>query len=144
MAFHPGRLPHVLNLRPNCRFRVQQQPEGVANEIALHLYYIALEAVSNAAKHGKAKNIMITLEPARDRYALRVDDDGTGFSADCADAGAPTEKVGVSAVETGAGSGNARTGGKARIETATMLAITRIGLVLMGAISRESCDRFRN
>lgn len=63
----------------NCQFRSQHPPTGVANEIALHLYYIALEAVSNAAKHGKAKNITITLEPVDNRYALAVDDDGSGF-----------------------------------------------------------------
>jgi PAS domain S-box-containing protein len=72
----------------NCQFRSQDPPTNVANEIALHLYYIALEAVSNAAKHGKAKNITITLEPVGNRYALSVEDDGTGFSPpDCAQTG---------------------------------------------------------
>ncbi len=63
----------------NCRFVSEQPPAGVDNEIALHLYYIVLEAVANAVKHGKAKNIVITLEPVKDRYLLGVEDDGTGF-----------------------------------------------------------------
>jgi signal transduction histidine kinase len=35
--------------------------------------------VANAAKHGKAKNIAIAMMPAKDRFALTVRDDGTGF-----------------------------------------------------------------
>ncbi|MDB6068010.1 MAG: sensor signal transduction histidine kinase [Pedosphaera sp.] len=62
-----------------CRFSCDQPPGEVENEIGLHLYYIVLEAVANAAKHGKARNITITLEPAGDRYSLSVRDDGTGF-----------------------------------------------------------------
>jgi two-component system CheB/CheR fusion protein len=64
----------------NCRFVSTESPSGVENEIALHLYYIAVEAVANAAKHGKPKNIVISLEPAGDRYWLRVQDDGIGSS----------------------------------------------------------------
>jgi two-component system CheB/CheR fusion protein len=52
----------------------------VDNAIALHLYYIAQEAVANAAKHGQAKHVQITLQPYKDRYALAVQDDGAGFS----------------------------------------------------------------
>ncbi len=63
----------------SCRFIADQPPEAVDNGIALHLYYIALEAVANAAKHGKARNIVISLDPAGDRYALNVRDDGIGF-----------------------------------------------------------------
>jgi hypothetical protein len=66
---------------------------------------------------------------------------GAASSVDGAGTGASTKGAGVSAVGTGAGSGNARTAGKARIATATTLAITRIGLLFMGAISREHCDR---
>ena len=38
---------------------------AVENEVALHLCYIVLEAVANASKHGKAKNISITLAPSK-------------------------------------------------------------------------------
>ncbi len=64
----------------NCRFVSEEPPTSVENAIAAHLYYIVLEAVGNAIKHGKAKNIVITLEPLGDRYSLRVKDDGLGFS----------------------------------------------------------------
>jgi PAS domain S-box-containing protein len=64
----------------SCRFSCAAPPAEVDNGIALHLYYIVLEAVANAAKHGKAKNVEITLEAVKDYYALRVRDDGIGFS----------------------------------------------------------------
>jgi signal transduction histidine kinase len=44
-----------------------------------HLYRIAQEAVSNAVKHGKAKDISIQLETLDDGIALRVKDDGIGL-----------------------------------------------------------------
>jgi signal transduction histidine kinase len=64
----------------NCRFVSEDPPASVDNGIGAHLYYIVLEAVGNAIKQGKAKNITITLEPSGDRYLLRVKDDGIGFS----------------------------------------------------------------
>ena len=63
-----------------CSFTCEDPPETVDNGIALHLYYIAQEAVANAAKHGQANNVRLTLEPFEDRYALTIQDDGTGFS----------------------------------------------------------------
>ncbi|MDB6023166.1 MAG: hypothetical protein JWQ04_3023 [Pedosphaera sp.] len=64
----------------NCRFVAGEPAAIVDNETALHLYYIALEAVANAVKHGRAKNITITLGPAQERCELDVQDDGCGFS----------------------------------------------------------------
>jgi signal transduction histidine kinase len=63
-----------------CRFVCETPPESIDNAVALHLYYIALEAVANAAKHGKAKDICVSLIPVRSRYVLSVEDNGVGFS----------------------------------------------------------------
>jgi len=65
----------------DCRFVCEHPPAFVENTIALHLYYIVQEAIANAAKHGKAKNVVITLDPVNDRFALMIKDDGAGFSA---------------------------------------------------------------
>jgi two-component system sensor kinase FixL len=46
---------------------------------ARHLYRIAQEAITNAARHGKAKNIRIELASARDRSTLKVVNDGKDF-----------------------------------------------------------------
>jgi signal transduction histidine kinase len=45
---------------------------------AEHLYRIAQEAVGNAVKHGRAKNIQIRLEGHKGGKRLRIVDDGSG------------------------------------------------------------------
>jgi signal transduction histidine kinase len=63
-----------------CRFMAEDAPQTIENGIALHLYYIVLEAVANASKHGHAHNVQITLKSAGDRCELSVHDDGIGFA----------------------------------------------------------------
>lgn len=63
----------------NCRFVCAQPPARVDNETALHLYYIAQEATLNAARHGKAATVKISLAPEGRRFRLGVQDDGCGF-----------------------------------------------------------------
>jgi PAS domain S-box-containing protein len=52
---------------------------GLESANALHLYRIAQEAVTNAAQHGRAGKVRITLGVDGDRGVLRVEDDGGGF-----------------------------------------------------------------
>jgi PAS domain S-box-containing protein len=47
---------------------------------ALHLYRIAQEAVTNAAQHGHATHVKISLRCEGDRGLLRIEDTGSGFS----------------------------------------------------------------
>jgi len=47
--------------------------------VVVHLYRIAQEAVTNAIKHGRARNIQIELAYDRDESVLRVKSDGTDF-----------------------------------------------------------------
>ena len=47
---------------------------------AEHLYLIAQEAVTNAAKHSGARRIVLTLDFAPDRGILTVEDDGRGMA----------------------------------------------------------------
>jgi signal transduction histidine kinase len=70
----------------NCRFAAEQPPAEVDNSVALHLYYIALEAVANAAKHGHAQSVVIRLDPQADGYCLSIQDDGTGFAVQSVEA----------------------------------------------------------
>ena len=46
---------------------------------ALHLYRIAQEAVSNAARHGNAKAVGILLRQVEDRISMLIRDDGCGI-----------------------------------------------------------------
>jgi len=45
-----------------------------------HVTRIAREAIANAARHGGAKNVVISLRPAETGIALRVVDDGCGIA----------------------------------------------------------------
>jgi signal transduction histidine kinase len=48
---------------------------------ATHLYRIAQEAVNNAIRHGKSKNIVISLAGRGATAKLTIQDDGNGFPA---------------------------------------------------------------
>jgi len=65
----------------SCRFECRNMVLIHNDTLAYHLYYLAQEAVSNAIKHGKAKNIFIGLEAANSRGTLTISDDGGGFEA---------------------------------------------------------------
>jgi PAS domain S-box-containing protein len=55
-------------------------------EVANHLYRIAQEAVSNAARHGKARSIRLHLSIARAKVRLTITDDGVGMPDTAIDA----------------------------------------------------------
>jgi signal transduction histidine kinase/DNA-binding response OmpR family regulator len=50
------------------------------NKVATQLFYIAQEAINNAVKHSKAKNILVSLTFDKDTIKLEVNDDGIGIS----------------------------------------------------------------
>jgi two-component system sensor histidine kinase DevS len=49
---------------------------------SLALFHICQEALANAAKHAKAKNVQISLWTTDDRVLLEIKDDGKGFDID--------------------------------------------------------------
>lgn len=69
------------NLLKPCAFECPA-PVAVADPgVAIHLFRIAQEAVNNACKHSRARNICIRLERAAGGVTLSVADDGVGFPA---------------------------------------------------------------
>ena len=60
-----------------CRFECLESTPIQTQTAMMHLYRIAQEAVSNAVKHGKAKNIRIRVT----KTALTITDDGSGLPA---------------------------------------------------------------
>jgi signal transduction histidine kinase len=62
-----------------CRFECDSPVLIHATATAGHLYRIAQEAVGNAIKHGKARNILITLAVDEESTLLSILDDGTGL-----------------------------------------------------------------
>lgn len=47
--------------------------------VATHVFYIAREAAYNAVKHGKARNILLSVYRKRENAVLQIHDDGCGF-----------------------------------------------------------------
>ncbi|HWQ92783.1 MAG TPA: PAS domain S-box protein [Clostridia bacterium] len=62
-----------------CRFECEMAAPVRDSRLAIQLYRIAQEAVSNAVKHGKAREVVIRLLTDRDRLVLQVRDYGLGF-----------------------------------------------------------------
>lgn len=63
----------------NCTFLCHEPVVIADNILAVHLFRIAQEAISNATRHGQARNIIIVLESGGGELSLRVSDDGVGF-----------------------------------------------------------------
>jgi PAS domain S-box-containing protein len=67
--------------RVACRFECPRPVLVRDHAAATHLYRIAQEAINNAIKHGKARQIALRLTARKDQANLAVIDDGCGFVA---------------------------------------------------------------
>lgn len=63
-----------------CRFEMQGTPMVIDHVAATHLYRIAQEAINNATRHGRARNIELTLKDDGRTNILCIRDDGAGLS----------------------------------------------------------------
>jgi PAS domain S-box-containing protein len=63
-----------------CRFECPRQVRIADEAVALNLYRIAQEAVTNAVKNGRATRVVIGLERTRRDLVLSVRDNGAGFA----------------------------------------------------------------
>ena len=90
---HPSSLEH-LGLAPalksycadfarkediRVRFLARNVPRTVSPEVALNLYRLVQEALSNVAKHSGARSAVVTLSARGDSLRLAVKDTGRGF-----------------------------------------------------------------
>jgi signal transduction histidine kinase len=68
----------------NVSCRLQHSGAVVLNDprAGINLYRIAQEAASNAIRHGRARNLVISLDATSKSIMLAVTDDGTGLAAD--------------------------------------------------------------
>ena len=76
-------------LKTECRFEYDGAARTDDATMAIHLYRIAQEAVSNAVRHGKAKHVIIRFSGTGDQVVLTVRDDGCGLAV------APHEGTGM-------------------------------------------------
>lgn len=63
-----------------CHVKIARGVQVPDDTVALHLYRIAQEAVTNAVKHSGAKNVLITLDRNKSHTCVSVQDDGKGFT----------------------------------------------------------------
>ena len=63
-----------------CHVRVGRGVRVRDDTVALHLYRVAQEAVTNAVKHSGAKNVLISLDHDKTHVCVSVQDDGKGFA----------------------------------------------------------------
>ena len=75
----------------SCRFQCASAVLIHDDAMATHLYHIAQEAVNNAIKHGRARNISIVLAAENGWGTLLIDDNGCGIAEDRA----PTQGMGL-------------------------------------------------
>jgi signal transduction histidine kinase len=68
-----------------CSFRFHGSLPNWDEQTAIHLYRIAQEAINNATRHGRARNILVFLEAVDHSISLRVLDDGVGVSEACSE-----------------------------------------------------------
>jgi signal transduction histidine kinase len=66
----------------NCRFECVEPVLIYEDAVATHLYHIAQEAVNNAMKHGRARQILIRLGFDEGKITLRIEDNGLGIPDD--------------------------------------------------------------
>jgi signal transduction histidine kinase len=67
------------NTGVKCHVKVARGAKVDDDAVALHLYRVAQEAVTNAIKHSSAKNILISLDHDKSHVCVSVQDDGKGF-----------------------------------------------------------------
>ncbi len=68
-----------VNFRISCNFRYEAEISINDSAVISHLYRIAQEAVTNAVKHSRCRNIDIILQKERDGKSLMIKDDGVGI-----------------------------------------------------------------
>jgi two-component system sensor kinase FixL len=68
-----------------CRFECEEPLLIRNNAAATHLYRIAQEAINNAIKHGKAREVVMALERSGEQMRMQISDNGVGFSNDLQD-----------------------------------------------------------
>ena len=59
-------------------------PEDLPDDVALALFRVSQEALSNAVRHAAVRRVSVSIAGSRDEIQLDVDDAGIGFDAEAA------------------------------------------------------------
>ena len=68
-----------------CECHIAPQTSTISGQLATTIYRIAQEALTNAARHAKAKHVVVRLDQTKDGWLLEISDDGCGVSKDAID-----------------------------------------------------------
>jgi signal transduction histidine kinase len=71
-----------LSARYGVRMRMQGGADRLPADTETALYRITQEALNNAARHARAREVVVTLTQTSDRLRLSIVDDGCGFETD--------------------------------------------------------------
>jgi signal transduction histidine kinase len=74
LAAHAEAMFHV-----ECEFEQHGETNAIKLPASVHLYRIAQEAISNAVRHGHARQIRVRLESAGETILMQIVDDGAGI-----------------------------------------------------------------
>jgi signal transduction histidine kinase len=77
LQLHAAEIEDMFGI--SCQFHCDPPVLITDGNVATHLYHIAQEAVTNAVRHGRARNILIRLSEVDGRGTLLVRDDGQGL-----------------------------------------------------------------
>jgi signal transduction histidine kinase len=77
LAFRIEGLFHI-----SCQFTCKKALVVKSPEVAINIYRIVQEAITNAIKHGKADSISINLKSSQNRITFTIRDNGTGLAPD--------------------------------------------------------------
>jgi protein-histidine pros-kinase len=64
-----------------CRTTVPESVEQIPQELAIALFRVAQESLTNIIRHAGAQNVAMTLEIDEHQYRLRISDDGVGMGS---------------------------------------------------------------
>jgi two-component system sensor histidine kinase UhpB len=106
----------------DCTFVVGDLP-SLGGEVATALYRIALEALTNVARHAQAQHVVVTLRAEGAAVVLSVEDDGRGMSSGGCD-GTPLGIIGMRERATRVG-GELRVGPRPAGGTAVIATVPR-------------------
>ncbi len=80
-AFEEAAVNSAHLLGVECSFHAEGELPRIEEHAALHLVRIIQEAITNSAKHGKAKHVRVMLSADEQKLSLDIRDDGIGMSA---------------------------------------------------------------
>jgi signal transduction histidine kinase len=82
LAEHGGRLFADADARFTTRFPEQWPAERPDVTVRRNVLLVGLEALHNAARHARARQVVLSLAPVAGAWELCVSDDGAGFEPD--------------------------------------------------------------